>query len=63
MHKFKSKFFNQENVIFLTINKTIAVMHRRVGYIDRNRVGCMINEESASLKQVHIPNIYIKQVH
>ena len=42
--EFQHKYFNQENVIFLTINETIDIMHRRLGNIGRNHVRYMINE-------------------
>ena len=42
--EFQHNSFNQENVIFLTINETIDIMHRRLGNIGRNRVRYIINE-------------------
>ena len=60
--EFQHNSFNQENVIFLTINETIDIMHRRLGHIGRNRVRYMINEGLTSLPYSDMDNFYTKHI-
>ena len=48
----------KENIIFVTINKTIDIMHRRLGHICNNRVRYMINEGLTSLPYPGMDNFY-----
>ena len=59
---FQHNSSNQENIILLTINETIDIMHRRLGHIDRNRVRYMINEGLTSLPYSDMDNFYTKHI-
>ena len=59
---FQRNSSNQENIILLTINETIDIMHRRLGHIGRNRVRFMINEGSTSLPYSDMDNFYTKHI-
>ena len=60
--EFQREEFNRENIIFMTINETIDIMHRRLGHIGRNRVRYMINEGLTSLPYSDTDKFFSKHV-
>ena len=60
--EFQRNTSNEENVILLTINETIDIMHRRLGHIGRNRVRYMINEGLTSLPYSDMDTFYTKHI-
>ena len=60
--EYQKNEFNQENIIFMTINDTIEIMHRRLGHIGKNRVRFMINEGLTKLPYTDTDNFYNKHV-
>ena len=62
MCKDQRNILNDENITYMSINETIDIMHRRLGYIGKNRVRYMINEWLTKLPYSDVDKFYLKHV-
>ena len=60
--EFQRNILNDENIIYMTINETIDIMHRRLGHIGKNRVRYMINEGLTKLPYSDVDKFYLKHI-
>ena len=60
--EYQRNILNDQIVIFMTINETIDIMHRRLGHIGKNRVRYMLNEGLIILPYSDVDKFYLKHI-